>query len=78
MTYFNRQWTEEILLPDGTSASCQQDVDNFLKANQLALAEDYSDEFRKKIRLDNERSERKELWTEFIRNYKRSIWNAKK
>ncbi len=78
MSYFNRQWTEEIVLPDGSTASCQQDVDRFLKENQLALAGDYSDEFRKKVRLDNERTERRELWAEFIRNYKRSIWYAKK
>ncbi len=78
MTYFNKQWTEEILLPDGTSASCQQDVDKFLRANNLAIKEDYSDEFCKKVRLDNERTWRKELWAEFIRNYKRSIWYAKK
>lgn len=78
MTYFNKQWTEEILLPDGTSASCQQDVDKFLRANNLAMKEDYSDEFYKKVRLDNERTWRKELWAEFIRNYKRSIWYAKK
>ena len=78
MTYFNKQWPEEIILPDGTSASCQQDVDKFLKANNLAAKADYSDEFYKKVRLDRERSERKELWAEFIKNYKRSIWNAKK
>jgi hypothetical protein len=78
VSYFNRQWTEEIVLPDGSTASCQQDVDRFLKENQLALAGDYSDEFRKKVRLDNERTERRELWAEFIRNYKRSIWYAKK
>ncbi len=78
MTYFNRQWTEEIVLPDGSTASCQQDVDRFLKENNLALAGDYSDEFRKRVRLDIERTERRELWAEFIRNYKRSIWHAKK
>ncbi len=78
MTYFNKQWTEEILLPDGSTASCQQDVDLFLKKNQLALAGDYSDAFRHEARLNNERTERRELWAEFIKNYKRSIWNAKK
>ena len=77
MTYFNKQWTEEVILPDGTSASCQQDVDKFLRANNLAMKEDYSDEFYKKVRLDNKRTWRKELWAEFIRNYKRSIWYAK-
>ncbi len=78
MTYFNKQWTEEIVLPDGSTASCQQDVDRFLKANNLALAGDYSDEFRKEVRLNNERALRRDLWAEFIRNYKRSIWYAKK
>ena len=78
MTYFNKQWTEEVVLPDGSTASCWQDVDRFLKENRLAPAGDYSDAFRRAVRLNNERTERRELWAEFIRNYKRSIWYAKK
>lgn len=78
MTYFNKQWTEEVVLPDGSTASCQQDVDRFLKENRLVPAGDYSDAFRRAVRLNNERTERRELWAEFIRNYKRSIWYAKK
>lgn len=78
MTYFNRRWTEEIVLPDGSKASCKQDVDHFLRKSGLAFAGDYSDDFVKKARLNRERTERKELWAEFIHNYKRSIWHAKK
>ena len=78
MTYFNKQWTEEVVLPDGSTASCQQDVDRFLKESRLAPTGDYSDAFRRAVRLNNERTERRELWAEFIRNYKRSIWYAKK
>jgi len=76
MTYFNKQWVNEVVLPDGTVACCQQDVDCYLRKNNLALAGDYSDEYRKNIRLNRERERRKDLFAEFIRNYKRSIWNV--
>ncbi len=33
--------------------------------------------FAKEVRLNNERALRRDLWAEFIRNYKRSIWYAK-
>ena|GEM_PF-784798 len=78
MTYFNKQWTEEVVLPDGAMASCLQDVEAYLKANKLAFRGDYSDAYLKNIRLGNERTERTELFAEFIRNYKRSIWNERK
>ncbi len=78
MTSFNRQWREDIILPDGSKASCKQDVDRFLKETGLAIAGDYSDDFRQKVRLNQKRTERKLLWAEFIHNYKRSIWYAKK
>lgn len=76
MTYFNKQWLDEVVLPDGSVAGCQQDVDRYLQRNNLALAQDYSEEYRKNIRLNNERERRKDFFAEFIRNYKRSIWNA--
>lgn len=76
MTYFNKQWTEEVTLPDGTMATCKQDVDRYLQRNNLALAGDYSDEYRKNVRLNNERERRKSFFAEFIRNYKRRIWNV--
>ena len=42
MTYFTKQWTEELTLPDGTIAVCAQDVDRYLQANNLSSAGDYS------------------------------------
>ena len=74
MAFFNKQWLEEVVLPDGTTAVCQQDVDRFLRANNLARKEDYSGEYLKNIRLNNERTQKAELFSEFIRNYKRSVW----
>lgn len=67
---------EEFRLPDGTIAASTADVDRFLKANKLALAQDYSDEYRKNIRRRNDRAQKDQFWAEFIRNYKRMIWNG--
>ena len=78
MTYFTRQWNKEVLLPNGQTASCAKDVDNFLKASNLALSGDYSEEFIKKVRSDKNRALHQKLWAEFLHNYKRSIWYAQK
>ena len=76
MTYFNKQWTEELVLPDGTIAVCVQDVDRYLRANNLSVAGDYSDAFRRTVRYNWEQALRKDFFAEFINNYKRRIWNA--
>ena len=76
MTYFNKQWTEEITLPDGTIAVCVQDVDRYLRANNLSVAGDYSDAFRRTVKFNREQALRKDFFAEFINNYKRRIWNA--
>lgn len=67
---------EEFVLPDGCVAETSADVERFLKANGLALAQDYSDEYRKNVRLRNEKAQKDEFWAEFMRNYKRKIWNG--
>jgi len=76
MTYFNKQWTEAITLPDGTIAECMQDVDRYLRENNLASSGDYSEAFRRKVKFNREKAIRGTMFAEFINNYKRSVWNA--
>ena len=76
MSNINRQWTDEIVLPDGSVASSSADVEKYLRANQLALAGDYTDEYRRNVRLRNEKAQRDDLWAEFLKNYKRMNWNG--
>lgn len=76
MSNINRQWTDEIVLPDGSVASSSADVEKYLRANQLALSGDYTDEYRRNVRLRNEKAQRDDLWAEFLKNYKRMIWNG--
>lgn len=74
MTAFSKQWTEEILLPSGEVAVSAQDVDAYLAKNKLAWSGDYSAEYLKNIRQNEESGRKKELFSEFIKNYKRSVW----
>lgn len=74
MTYFSKQFTEEVLLPDGSVASSVADVDKYLKATGLALACDYSDEYRKNIRYQQDKERRQSLFAELLYNYKRIVW----
>lgn len=74
MTNFSKQFTEEIILPDGSVASSVADVDKYLKATGLALAGDYSDGYLKNIRYQEEQNRQKEIFADFLYNYKRIIW----
>lgn len=75
MAYFNRQWLEEIELPDGSIATCKADIERYMKANDAALAQDYSPQYMKNVRARNEKTRKDEIFAEFIFNYKRKIWN---
>ncbi|MBO7556824.1 MAG: hypothetical protein J6T72_05465 [Alphaproteobacteria bacterium] len=76
MTYFSKQWTEALELPDGSIAECAQDVDRYLKENNLSPAGDFSDAYRREVKFAREQAVRKDFFAEFINNYKRRIWNA--
>ncbi|MBE6467058.1 MAG: hypothetical protein E7004_00490 [Alphaproteobacteria bacterium] len=75
MTYFTKEFSEDFILPDNTVATSSQDIDRFLKANNLALMSDYSDEYMKNVRLDNDKAQRKEIFAEVVQQYKKRIWN---
>ncbi|MBQ8630560.1 MAG: hypothetical protein IJ479_02450 [Alphaproteobacteria bacterium] len=75
MTYFNRQWANEIQLPDGTVATCKADIERYMKTNRVVLTQDYSPECMKRILARNDKARKDELFAEFIFNYKRMIWN---
>jgi hypothetical protein len=75
MSYFSKQFTEDLLLPDGSVASSVADVDKYLARSGLAMAGDYSPEYMKNIRYQQELERKKEINDEFLRSYKRIIWN---
>ena len=75
MSYFSKQFTEDIVLPDGSVASSVADVDKYLARSGLAMAGDYSPEYIKNIRYQQELERKKEIKDEFLRAYKRIIWN---
>ena len=49
MAYINGLFKKEFKLPDGTIATCQQDVNRYLKTAGVAFASDYSDAFLKRM-----------------------------
>ena len=74
MTYISKQFAEEVILPDGSVASSVADVDKYLRTSGLARSSDYSTEYIKNIRLKQETDRRKQLFADFLLNYKRMIW----
>lgn len=77
MSNINRQWTNEVVLPDGSVATCAADIDRYMKANQTALASDYSPEYMAKVKQRRQNEEKASIMADLIHNYKRSIWNEK-
>ena len=75
MAHFSREWSEDLLLPDGSYASSVHDIEHYLRRNNLAMASDYSDDFRKSVRYQQEKKLRDENFAAFLQQYKRLIWN---
>ena len=75
MSNFSKQFSEEVVLPDGTVASSVADVDRYLKATGLTMASDYSTEYIKNIQNQQEKNRRNSMFADFLYNYKRIIWN---
>lgn len=66
---------ESFELPDGTIAESTQDIDKYLKSSNMAMSGDFSPEYLKNARYNREKVERAERFADFVRNYKRMIWN---
>lgn len=66
---------EEFVLPDGTLAESTSDVDKYLKRANMAIASDYSKEYMNNVRYQKEKREKDEMFLDFVREYKKRIWN---
>lgn len=74
MTYISKQFAEEVILPDGSVASSVADVDKYLRSSGMARSSDFSTEYIKNIRLKQETDRQKQIFADFLFNYKRMIW----
>ena len=72
--YFSKEWTEGITLPDGSIATSGRQLDNYMREHNVSLKQDYSDHYLKNVRRRNEKAQKDEFFSDFIHNYKRSIW----
>ena len=72
MTYFSRNFSAEVTLPDGSVATSTSEVEHFLKANNLASASDYSPEYLRNIRRFQEKYRREAIFAELIQQYKKN------
>jgi len=77
MVNITKRWNEEVVLPDGSVAECSADIDRYIKANQVALASDYSQEYLTKVKQRQQKEQKEAIFADLINNYKRSIWNEK-
>jgi hypothetical protein len=66
---------DSFVLPDGSVAESTKDVDKYLKRAKMAVASDYSKEYLNNVRYKREKSEKDERFLDFIREYKKRIWN---
>ena len=66
---------DEVLLPNGKVAECVADIDAFLKESGLARCGDFGGEYCKNMRRKNLRLQRQSAFEDFIKEYKKRIWN---
>ncbi len=74
MTYISGSFKSPLLLPNGKQASTVQEVDAYLKAENLAFASDYSKEYVLARKNEKLLKQKQELFDEFLTNYKRMIF----
>lgn len=65
---------KEFQLPDGTLAENVNDIERYIKQNDVALASDYSGEYLDTRRFFNEKARRDEIRADFIYNVKKELW----
>lgn len=75
MSYISKHFS--VQLPDGSEATCSNDIDSYLRRTGLALASDYSPETLQAIRYARKQEMRDSLFASFIQHYQRKIWNEK-
>ncbi|MBQ8676862.1 MAG: hypothetical protein IJ529_00135 [Alphaproteobacteria bacterium] len=75
MTYFTKNFSAEVILPDGSRATSSYEIDRCLKANNLAAYSDYSPAYLKQVRDNRERTRHQEIFAELLKQYKKRIWN---
>nr|DAF74605.1 MAG TPA: Ragulator complex protein LAMTOR4, Ragulator signal transduction pathway, SIGNALING.03A [Caudoviricetes sp.] len=72
--YFNKNWTDSLVLPDGSVVSSNTELERYMREHDVSLSRDYSDDWLKNRRRHNEKVQRAQLFSDFIQQYKRSIW----
>ncbi len=75
MTYFSKEFSAEVVLPDGSVATSSFEIDRYLRANNLTAQSDYSPEYMKHIRENKERERQKDIFADIVQQYKKRIWN---
>ena len=72
--YFNKNWTDSLVLPDGSVVSSNTELERYMREHDVSLSRDYSDDWLKNRRRHNEKVQRAQLFSDPIQQYKRSIW----
>lgn len=74
MSYISSAFKTPVLLPNGKEASNMQELERYLKSENLACASDYSKEYVLKRQQANLLKQKQELFEDFLTNYKRMIF----
>lgn len=75
MTYISSFFKTPVLLPNGKEASTMQELNRYLKEEQVAMADDYSKEYVSARQQANLLKQKQELFDDFLTNYKRMIFS---
>lgn len=63
------------VLPDGREVDSLAEFEKYLKSANITVASDYSKEYMQNKRYQREKTEKDEVFLDFVRNYKQMIWS---
>lgn len=63
------------VLPDGREVDSLAEFENYLKSAKITVASDYSESYMRNIRYQKSKAEKDEIFNDFVRQYKKTIWS---
>lgn len=65
------------VLPDGREAESLAEFEKYMKSANITVASDYSKQYLQNVRYQKEKAEKDEIFNDFVRQYKLTIWSKK-
>ena len=63
------------ILPDGREVDSLAEFEKYMKSAKITVASDYSAQYMQNIRYKKQQAEKDEIFDDFVRQYKKTVWS---